>query len=115
MADGNPTGGGRMALLDLPPKHVTILRRTLSDSLAGVRDDLKAPERMPSPAKATREAAAYKRLLRALSYGWIKLPDEAAREAVAAIAAASDKQNEYEAVVAEHDALHGLLDRLTVE
>ena len=64
--------------------------------------------------QATREATAYKRLLRALGHGWVKLPDEAAREAVAVIAAASDKQNEYEAVVAEHDALHGLLDRLTV-
>jgi len=103
-----------MALLDLPPQHVVILRRTLTDCLEGVRGDLKAPGRMPNVVQATREATAYKRLLRALSYGWVKLPDEAAREAVAVIAAASDKQNEYEAVVAEHDALNGLLDRLSV-
>jgi hypothetical protein len=115
MADQNPTGDGRMVPLDPPPKHVTILRRTLSDCLEGVRNDLKAPGRMPSPAKATREAAAYKRLLRALGYGRIRVPDEAAREAVAIIAAASDRQNDYETVVAEHDALHGLLARLTVE
>ena len=104
-----------MVPLDLPPKHVAILRRTLSDCLEGVRNDLKAPGRMLSVARATREASAYKRLLRALGYGRIKVPDEAAREAVAVIAAASDKQNEYEAVVAEHDALHGLLGLLTVE
>lgn len=115
MANKNPMGGGHMVPLDFPPKHVAILRRTLSDCLEGVRNDLKAPSRMRDVPKATREASAYKRLLRALSYGWVRLPDEAARDAVAVVAAASDKQNEYEAVVAEHDALHGLLGRLTVE
>lgn len=37
------------------------------------------------------------------------IPDEPAREAVATLAAESDHENNYAEVVAEHDALHGLL------
>jgi hypothetical protein len=113
MADENPTDGGRMAPLDLRPQHIAILRRTLSDCLEGVRADLRTPERMRDPVSAAREAGAYERLLCALDRGQVSVPDEAAREAVAIIAAQWDRENNYEAVVAEHDALHGLLASLS--
>jgi hypothetical protein len=114
MADQNPMGGGRSVPLELPTRHISILKRTLGDSLEGVRGDLERPEAMLDPERARREAEAYWRLLTGLNSGRIVVPDEDAREAVAAIAVASDRENEYEAVVAEHDALHGLLGYLTV-
>lgn len=113
MADENPTGGGRMLPLDLRPQHIAILRRSISDCLEGVRDDLRTPERMRDAVSAAKEADAYERLLRALDRGQVSVPDEAAREAVAIIAAAWDRENDYEAVVAQHDALHGLLASLS--
>ncbi|MGV1049915.1 MAG: hypothetical protein ACOYD4_15490 [Solirubrobacterales bacterium] len=59
--------------------------------------------------RAREEAGAFRRLLRGLHRGEVVVPDEPAREAVAAIAAGSDQENNYTEVVAEHDALHGLL------
>jgi hypothetical protein len=69
---------------------------------------------MPNARKAGQEASAYERLLGALNRNQVSVPDEAAREAVAVIAAEADRENHYEAVVAEHDALQGLLTRLTL-
>ena len=114
MADTDPTGGGSTVALDLPAEHVTILRGVLASCLEGVRGDLSASEKMRSPDRARRDAAAYERLLLALGKGEVRVPDESAREAVATIATAGDRENDYTAVVAEHDALHGLLARLAV-
>lgn len=114
MADQNPMGGEQLVPLELPALHISILKRTLGDSLEGVRGDLETPEAMLDPERARHEAEAYERLLAGLERGRIAVPDDDAREALAAIAAASDRENEYEAVVAEHDALHGLLGHLTI-
>jgi hypothetical protein len=107
-------GGGHSVPLELSTLHISILKRTLRDSLEGVRSDLETPEAMIDPERARQEAQAYERLLAGLERGRIVVPDQDAQEALAAIAAASDRENEYEAVVAEHDALHGLLGHLTI-
>ena len=41
------------------------------------------------------------------------VPDEAAREAVQAMATSADQESNYAKVVAEHEALFGLLARLS--
>jgi len=109
MANENPMGGTRPVPLDLAAKHIPILRSCLNDWLHGVREDLKAPERLQQPDKAHREAEAFERLLVALATRQIVLPDEAAREAVAVATADDDAASNYQEVAANHDALHALL------
>jgi hypothetical protein len=109
MATQHDTGGGEAVPLDLPDPQVKILRGTLTDCLEGVSGDLEAPEQMPNPEKARREADAYERLLAALADGVIVLPDEAAREAVEVMVLAVEEDTDYQQIIAEHDALFGLL------
>jgi hypothetical protein len=108
----NPTGGGSLAALNLPAKHVPILRSCLNDWLHGVREDLKASERLQHPDRAQQEAQAFERLLVALTTRQIVLPDEDARAAVEAATADHDEEGNYREVAANHDALHALLDVL---
>lgn len=114
MADQNPMGGRRLVALELPTRHVVIVRKTLAFCLEGVRSDLERPGELPDPRRAYREAKAYERLLWGLERGQIAVPDEPAREAVASIADQADRECNYAAVVAQHNAFHGLLARLTV-
>ncbi len=95
--------------LDLPAPQVVLLRRTLTSCLVGVKGDLAREDKIPNPDKAWEEAKAYGRLLRGLRRGEVVVPDEPAREAVATIAVAADRESNYAEVVDEHDALHGLL------
>lgn len=95
--------------LDLPAKHVPVLRACLNGWLEGVREDLNAPERLRQPDKARQEAQAFERLLIALATGQIVLPDDAAREAVAVATADDDAASNYKEIAANHDALHALL------
>ncbi len=112
MAEKNPTGGTRPVPLDLPAKHIPILRACLTGWLDGVREDLKAPERLRRPDEAQQEAQAFERLLVALVTGQIVLPDEVAREAVAVATADDDAASNYKEIAANHDALHALLGLL---
>jgi len=112
MSCSQPTGGGKAVALNLPDSQAKILRCTLGICLDGVRGDLKAPEPMPEPERARREAEAYERLLAALDRGEITLPDDEARKAVEAIVLAVEKDTEYLRLFAEHDALSSLLDLL---
>jgi len=112
MADQNSMGGTPVHL-DLPESHERILRGALTTCLAGVRSDLEAPRPLPDPTKAHREAAAFERLLAGLDRGEIVVPDKAAHEAVEAMATSADQENNYAKVVAEHEALFGLLARLS--
>jgi hypothetical protein len=109
MANENPTGETRPVPLDLAAKHVPILRSCLNDWLHGVREDLRAPERLQHPDKAQQEAEAFERLLSALGKGQIVLPDESARAAVEAATVDHDEESNYQEVAANHDALHALL------
>lgn len=112
MASQHDTGDRATVPLEPPDSQAKILRDTLGICLDGVRGDLKTPELMPNPERARREADAYERLLAALDQGSIALPDQEAREAVAVIVLAFEKDNEYPRLIAEHDALVGLLDLL---
>ncbi len=109
MANDNPTGGGSLVSLDLPPQHVPILRNRLTTWLDGVKEDLEAPDEIQHPDQAWQEARAFERLLTALTTGKICLPDEGARAAIEASAATHDKESDYAEVAATHDALHALL------
>lgn len=112
MANEKSTGAAQPVPLDLPAKHIPILRACLNDWLHGVREDLQAPERLQHPDKAQQEAQAFERLLVALATRQIVLPDEAARAAVEAATADHDEESNYQEVAANHDALHALLGAL---
>ena len=112
MSCSQPTGGTEAVALDLPDPQRKILRSTLTSCLEGVNEDLKQPERLSVRVDVEREAGAYGRLLAALDAGEITIPDEAARQAVEALALAIEKDTDYRQLVAEHDALFGLLDLL---
>jgi len=112
MATENPTGRGVAVALSIPADRVRFLRGLFKDARAGVRDELKDhPKQLREPARLRREDAAYGRLLAALNECVI-VPDNEVRELVASLAKVIDASNEYERVVAEHEALHGLLGKL---
>lgn len=112
MADQNPTCERRVVPVALPSEQVAFLRSELMSWLAGVRDDLETPDKLGDPGRSVREAATYERLLAALDRGEIVLPDEEARSAVVAAAAAQDETNKYAEVVAIHDAHQALIELL---
>ncbi len=112
MAEKNPTGGQRVVPLDLPDPHILIVRDTLADCLAGVQNDLEAPGGVRDPKQLRREGDAYKRLLAGLVVGQVLVPDEDARIAVEVIARGDDRASDYAEIIANHDALHGLLGLL---
>ncbi|MFL5902018.1 MAG: hypothetical protein ACJ75S_12590 [Solirubrobacterales bacterium] len=108
MADQNPTGRGAAVALNIPADQVRFLRRLFKDARAGVRQELKDyPRRLKEPTRLRREGAAYGRLLVALDECVI-VPDTDVRVVVRDLAKIIDGSNEYERVVAEHEALHGL-------
>ena len=86
--------------------------KRLTICLLGVLGDLNTPDEAVDLLKSRREADAYERVLAGLGRGEFVLPDEAAREAVEAMAIASDREDNYAEVIARHDALFGLLDHL---
>lgn len=108
MADQNPTGRDAAVALKLPADHIRFLRSTFRSAQAGIRDELREyPKQLKEPTRLRREDAAYGRLLAAL--------DECVadvRVVVEDLAKIIDGSNEYERVVSEHEALHGLLDQL---
>jgi len=111
MADPNPTGRGTAVALQFPAGHVRFLRETFSDARDGVRDELANSKRPKDPDRLHREDAAYGRLLASLDE-LVIVPDDDVREVVGTLAQIIDTGNEYERVVAEHDALHGLLAQI---
>jgi hypothetical protein len=115
MATKNPTRGKRAVPIDLPSEHLAILLDGIDACLEGVLGDLETPERLRDPARSRREANAYERLLAGLERGVVVVPDETARQAIHAMAVASDETDNYAEVVANHDALYGLLGQLTGE
>lgn len=115
MAEKNPTDGSQVVPLDLRPSQVTILRNLLGDWLADAGSDLTHPEKMRNPDLARQDAEAFERLLSGLASGCVLAPDEMARAAIETAAHAYDEASEYAEIVANHDALHGLLAALSVE
>jgi hypothetical protein len=113
MADSDPIGDGPTVALTIPADHVRILRGVFEDAREGAREDLaNYPEGLKDPACLRRDVDAYGQLLTALDELAI-VPDAEVLAVVADLAQIIDGSNEYSRVVAEHDALHGLLAQLT--
>jgi|SRR6476646_8656292 len=113
MAEKNPTHGRHAVPLDLPPSQITILRGRLTDWLEDVRSDLRHPAGLKNRSVTEQEAEVFERLLAGATSGRVFVPDENARAAIEAAASAFDEASEYEEVVAQHGALHGLLAALS--
>jgi hypothetical protein len=106
-------GRGAAVALKIPADQVRFLRSVFKDARAGVRQELKDyPKQLKEPTRLRREDAAYGRLLAALDECVI-VPDADVRVVVGDLAKIIDGSNEYERVVAEHEALHGLLGQIT--
>ena len=111
MADSNPTWRGAAVALQFPAGHVRFLRETFTDARDGVKDELANAKRTKDPDGLRREEAAYGRLLAALDE-LVIVPDDEMRVLLGRVAQIIDGSNEYERVVAEHEALHGLLAQM---
>jgi hypothetical protein len=114
MADQNPTGDGAAVALTIPPDDLKFLRSTFAMVRDGLREELvRFPDKLLEPERLQREVATYGRLLDALdALSLSVIPDRKVCEVVAHVAQVIDQGNEYSRVVAEHAALHGLLDQL---
>jgi hypothetical protein len=113
MADSNPTGDGYAVALEIPPGNLPFLRRVIGAAQRGLRDDLdRHGDQLQQPrGKLLLEDAAYATLLVALDRRWI-VPDDELRAVLSRLAESVDHDNEYARVLAEHDALRGLLAQL---
>lgn len=112
MADENPTGKSAAVALDIPSDQARFLRSTFRSAQGGIRAELREyPKQLKEPTRLRREEAAYGRLLAALDTRLI-VPDLDVRAVVSDLAQVIDTANEYSRVVAEHEALHGLLGQL---
>lgn len=111
MADQNPTGSGAAVALELPADHVRFLRGVFEKARAGIGDELEEFPDQLDPKRLEREHIAYGRLLTALDE-LVIVPDPEVRDLLSDLAGIIDTSNEYVRVVAEHEALHGLLAQL---
>lgn len=113
MATENPTGDGRAVSLSTPAGNKAFLRRVISATQDGLRDDLaQHGDQLCEPRSGLLlEDAAYAALLDGLDRGAI-VPDNELRATLARLGEAIDHENEYERVVFEHEAVAGLLTQL---
>jgi hypothetical protein len=111
MADQNPTGRGVAVALNIPADHVVFLRSTFEKARDGVKDELEEFPDQRDPKRLEREEAAYSCLLAALDE-LVIVPDRDVRDLLSGLAGIIDRANEYTRIVAEHEALHGLLAQL---
>jgi hypothetical protein len=113
MADQNPTGDGDALALAIPAAHRKFLRGLFEIARNGIREELvQYPEQLKEPRRLHREEAVYRKLLAALDSGSI-VPDRDVRDVLRDLVEIYDRENEYERVITEHEALHGLLGQLT--
>lgn len=112
MATQNPTGEGPLSTLAIDPAQGRILRPLLTMVREGIQDDLSSyADALREPARLRREEEAAGCLLAALAGRAVEVR-EGMRTLVAELAESIDLANEYERVVAEHDALHVLLGQI---
>lgn len=111
MADENPTGRGSAVALSISADQARFLRSTFEKARAGVKDELEEFPDQLDPKRLEREEAAYARLTAALDE-LVIVPDRDVRHLLSDLAGIIDTGNEYSRVVAEHEALHGLLAQL---
>lgn len=107
MASENPKGDGAAVLLSISPRNVAILRPILEMVREGAEDDFSTPPVAGRPEIARADEHAYRVLLSALDHGAI-VPAPHICRALGELAESIDEANEYERVVAEHDALTDL-------
>jgi hypothetical protein len=113
MAEKNPTGDGDAVALTIPTEHRKFLRDLFEIARGGIREELaQYPKQLKEPHRLHREEAVYEKLLAALDTGSI-VSDRDVRDVLRDLAEIYDRENEYERVIAEHEALHGLLGRLS--
>jgi hypothetical protein len=111
MANENPKGDGGTVALDLSEEQRRFLRGALADCRAGREDDLRTHPDHPNACCWRSNAAAYGRLISGVDAGTIA-PDAEVRRLVHELAEASDREEEYERVVFEHDALAALREQI---
>lgn len=112
MADQNPTGDGDVITLTISAEHRKFLRDLFEIARNGIQEELtQYPKQLKEPGRLHREEVAYKKLLAALKSHSI-IPDRDVRDVLRDLAEIYDRENEYERVITEHEALHGLLDQL---
>lgn len=113
MATQNPMGDGSTITLYVQPTDEPFVRRLISAASSGLGEELaRFGGKLKVPADQLREEArAYRALLDGLD-GTPVRPDRAMCEAVSGLAEAVDRENQYGRVVAEHEAMHGLLGQL---
>jgi hypothetical protein len=102
-------GDGIAVALSVPPGDLVFLRSTLTMARDGVRDELaRFAEHLREPTRLRREEITYGRLLVALGTRTIAV-DHELRSVLGSLAAVIDATNDYDRVLAEHDALYALL------
>jgi hypothetical protein len=106
MAVENPTRDSCVVSLTIPAENEAFLRRVIAAARDGLGEDLdEHADRLRNPVTdLLREEMALLSLLGALDEGEI-VPGPQLRETLARLAESVDRENEYERVVAEHDAL----------
>jgi hypothetical protein len=107
MASENPKGDGVAVVLSLSPRNIAILRPLLAMVREGAEDDFSTKPVAARPEIARADEHAYRVLLAALDHGTI-VPAPHICRALGELADSVDEANEYERVVAEHDALADL-------
>jgi hypothetical protein len=107
MANQNPTGDDVAVALEISPRNVAILRPILEMVREGAEDDFSTPPVAGRPEIARADEHAYRVLLAALDHGAI-VPGPHICRALGELVESIDEANEYERVVAEHDALADL-------
>ncbi len=114
MSCAKPTEDGDAVALAIPAAHRKFLRDLFEIARNGIREELtQYPTQLKEPRRLHREEAVYDKLLAALDNESI-VADRDVRDVVRDLAEIYDRENEYERVVSEHEALHGLLDQLAV-
>lgn len=113
MSCPNPTGDDHAVALTISTGNEAFLRRVIGAARDGIREEL---DRFGDQLRASRselllEETAYAALLGGLDLGRI-VPDDEIRTELRRLAQSVDRENEYERVCFEHDAIHDLLTQL---
>jgi hypothetical protein len=98
--------------LDLPESQLAIVGDELHTVLLGLAADLAYLDGKEDPDGFVSEVAAYARLATYTQTGTALLPDRAGRKALRRLSGELDDRNEYDRVVAEHDAFKAFESRI---
>lgn len=107
MATENPMCGDGIVALDLSDEQRGFLLGALVSCRSGQEDDLRTHPDDPNANRWRANAAAYGRLIGGIVTGWIA-PDAEVRRLVGELAETNDREEEYERIAFEHDALAAL-------